>query len=674
MIGWIKLATFVAVAAILATATGGAGATATPKNGTGVKSNVVSHGSVSALSARRAALLRSADLSTRAGAVRYLRAIGIDPRHVVIQRGARNYAGPKCPGSGWSCTKARRVLQIGTDNAYTCSPKQSGAAPNSCVIMQSGGGTATCTETSAGPTQRCTITQSSLAGGGANRAFVTQRLGQFGTGNGTQDGTQNASIVQASQGGANSISVTQELAQRLGRGSDLSDEGDNDADDFTPAISSPISQTQDAHQNLDVRQTSASGANASTIFQLQLQVERADHAPKVTQSQNTSVPTGTPTCSVLSDADDPAANQCNAVRQSSTSGTNNLQVRQSYNQLQAASNCCATMQGSQVQGVKGKGGLDHRFQQSSGGVSTQSSNQIERQIQRRFLIGAAGMMHEHNGPIGVGLAPGADPGSKATGRSLQQTRKGTGMQSGNADDRAEQNQSSTQISTPVSPGNDTNVLSDQCTSSGNCKGTQTTNENGTTTTNTQTASTIILTTNCAPTCTTQPPIIFDGSPGSAPPPATLGPYTMTAFGLDPQPINDGAVTGVSDPAGTLAFTPPLNHSRVGNGWSTWSHGYTGDVYWTPSGGPITITLPAGTRAFYVYAEPNTFALFDVTATAQDGTTSGPVQVQGEGGAKYFGFYATGTPNIASISVTTTDTSGLGVGEFGIAPAAAPPIG
>jgi hypothetical protein len=136
-----------------------------------------------------------------------------------------------------------------------------------------------------------------------------------------------------------------------------------------------------------------------------------------------------------------------------------------------------------------------------------------------------------------------------------------------------------------------------------------------------------------------------------------GPYTMTAFGPDPRPLNDGTVSGVSDPAGTLSFSPPLNHSRVGNGWATWSHGYTGDVYWTNTGSTIMITLPAGTRAFYLYAEPNAFALFNVTATAQDGTTSGPVAVQGNGGAAYFGFYATGTPNIATITVTTTDTTG-----------------
>jgi hypothetical protein len=127
---------------------------------------------------------------------------------------------------------------------------------------------------------------------------------------------------------------------------------------------------------------------------------------------------------------------------------------------------------------------------------------------------------------------------------------------------------------------------------------------------------------------------------------------------------------VSDPAGTIAFSQPLNHSTVGNGWATWSNGYTGDVYWNADGSAITITLPAGTNAFYLYAEPNQFAMFNVQATAQDGTTSGPVQVNGLGGAQYFGFYGTGGAKIATITITTNDTTGLAVGEFGINPSAA----
>ena len=56
------------------------------------------------------------DLSTRAAVVKYLRSIHVDPRGVVIQRGVRNYAGPDCPGKGWSCTStAVRVRFVSAD-------------------------------------------------------------------------------------------------------------------------------------------------------------------------------------------------------------------------------------------------------------------------------------------------------------------------------------------------------------------------------------------------------------------------------------------------------------------------------------------------------------------------------------------------------------------------------
>jgi hypothetical protein len=93
------------------------------------------------------------------------------------------------------------------------------------------------------------------------------------------------------------------------------------------------------------------------------------------------------------------------------------------------------------------------------------------------------------------------------------------------------------------------------------------------------------------------------------------------------------------------------------------------VYVT-GGSSVTITLPSGTGAFYFYAEPQQFATLAFTATAQDGTSSGPILVNGNAGARYFGFYVSGlsaTPEfVASVTITTTDPTGLAVGEFGVA--------
>lgn len=160
-------------------------------------------------------------------------------------------------------------------------------------------------------------------------------------------------------------------------------------------------------------------------------------------------------------------------------------------------------------------------------------------------------------------------------------------------------------------------------------------------------------------------ITFDGSPGTGPPPATLGPYTMARFGADPQPL-DADVTGVATPSGngTVGFTPALQHLQVGNGWATWSNGYAGDVYATGGGTSMTFTLPAGTHAFYFYAEPDPFAVFDITATTQDGTTSGPIAVNGFASAQFFGFYTDGSVALQSIQVDSQVD--FAVGEFGIA--------
>lgn len=156
-------------------------------------------------------------------------------------------------------------------------------------------------------------------------------------------------------------------------------------------------------------------------------------------------------------------------------------------------------------------------------------------------------------------------------------------------------------------------------------------------------------------------ITFDGSPGSGAPPATLGPYTMSPFGIDSRTLGVNE-TNVPDPAGTITFSTPLTHMRVGTSWATWSHGYTGDVYYG-GGGSVTLTMPQNTGAFYFYAEPNPFAIFNITATTQDGTTSGPISVDGYAGARYFGFYGSGGATIATIFVSSAID--FAVGEFGI---------
>ena len=174
---------------------------------------------------------------------------------------------------------------------------------------------------------------------------------------------------------------------------------------------------------------------------------------------------------------------------------------------------------------------------------------------------------------------------------------------------------------------------------------------------------------------TRPEIACVTSPGTGSPPATLGSYPMQPFGTDPtEDYSD--VDSVDGPTGTISFDTTLAHYLVGSGWATWSNGYTGDVYADSTvldDGSLetTITLPPRTGAFYLYAEPNIFDDFSMSATAQDGTTSGELTVQGDSGAQYFGFYSNGGTPISSVQVTDSGgDSEMAMGEFGIAPLSA----
>ena len=113
----------------------------------------------------------------------------------------------------------------------------------------------------------------------------------------------------------------------------------------------------------------------------------------------------------------------------------------------------------------------------------------------------------------------------------------------------------------------------------------------------------------------------------------------------------------------MGFSPDLTHLIAGSGWSSWSHGYTGDVYWTDGGLSASLALPPDTAAFYLFAQPNVQQAFEITAESQDGTTVTQT-VDGNGGASYYGFYATAGDLITSITISSD--LDFAIGEFGIA--------
>jgi hypothetical protein len=170
----------------------------------------------------------------------------------------------------------------------------------------------------------------------------------------------------------------------------------------------------------------------------------------------------------------------------------------------------------------------------------------------------------------------------------------------------------------------------------------------------------------------QAPLTFVGTPGTEPPPQTLGSYQMQSFAPDTTPI-DSLIESIEGPTGPVEFDSEVTHVAVENGWNTWSNGFEGDVYVITKRNEegaleATLSLPVGTGAFYLYAEPDLYEDLSVSATTQDGTTSGPTTVFGEYGAHYFGFYAACGSAVKTVTVTDGgEDEAFGVGEFGIAP-------
>jgi hypothetical protein len=151
--------------------------------------------------------------------------------------------------------------------------------------------------------------------------------------------------------------------------------------------------------------------------------------------------------------------------------------------------------------------------------------------------------------------------------------------------------------------------------------------------------------------------------GTAAPPASLGGLPMTPF-IQQGTCGVGLSTIPGCPIpGSLTVSPSTVSRFIGCGWATWSHGYTGDVYADYETSTVTLTLPAGTTAFYFYAEPDPFDIFDITATTNSGSTSGAVAVNGASGANGFGFYTDASDTIATITISSSVD--FAFGEFGI---------
>ena len=162
--------------------------------------------------------------------------------------------------------------------------------------------------------------------------------------------------------------------------------------------------------------------------------------------------------------------------------------------------------------------------------------------------------------------------------------------------------------------------------------------------------------------------------GTAAPPLQIAGVPVVPFDLAPQTaIADGTnVTAIpgSPIGGNLTLSAAMDKRTIGVTWATWSHGYTGPVYSSLVTAPLstrTVTLPAGATAFYLYVEPNNFAVFNVECTTNSGVSSGLIPVNGASGATGFGFYATQGDTLATVTVDVDPAgAGFAIGEFGVA--------
>ena len=159
--------------------------------------------------------------------------------------------------------------------------------------------------------------------------------------------------------------------------------------------------------------------------------------------------------------------------------------------------------------------------------------------------------------------------------------------------------------------------------------------------------------------------------GTNAPPATIGGHSVIPFDQAAQAaiptFNDVSVIPGGPNGATLTVSPLSNKRSIGGGgWASWSHGYTGVVYYNNGGTTATLTLPAGTKAFYVYVEPNFFDVYNISAATDSGVQSGAVPVNGSSGATGFAFHTTAGENITTITITADEgAGGFAFGEFGI---------
>jgi hypothetical protein len=515
MFGWTRIVTLAAVAAAVAMATGVAGATSKPGSVPAAGSHMTSAGKISTAAAGRAALLKAANLRTRAGAARYLRAIGLNPHHFVIQRGIRNYAGANCPGKGWSCTStAHPVIQIasaGGSNTFQCATASCAVVQVAAAPSKPSPNKATCIRTT-GLTGSCSINQSNATLDNIAIVVEGQVAGAKMSGL-TQTASYSAQITQTATGGSsvhngNSACVLQSVNV----------DGSTVAKNGVPVLvtlngQQSVSISQDSlYGNNVVKKANSDGtcaADGTPLTQSQTLTSRASGTGSVEQDQNAT--------STAPNVQLDIKQNKNQTTPADSAGENHVRFAQSSN-LFADAGTKVTGSVSQKQGTDA-GGIQATVNQFARGVSTSDALQTETQCEQA-QIGAVSPSSS--------CTTGAAPGYDLTQEQHGPLRKGPcppscSTQAGNSDDTFVVTQSSTQDN---NTGDDqTNAVvgdyttSGTCATAADCSVTQTTDVNGDSSTNTETGSSVNTQTTC------------DGSDCTSTGPTSSSTLTISPTGL-----------------------------------------------------------------------------------------------------------------------------------------------
>ena len=134
-------------------------------------------------------------------------ALASDP--LVVQTGAMNYAGPSCPGFGWTCTTSSNVIQTATPggrNVFVCT----GDACTASQTAVAGGNRARCIQKGTAQAQSCTIVQTNETGENVVLARQESRPARAGS-TADQQSTQSATLTQCNLSGANSAHLNQHI-------------------------------------------------------------------------------------------------------------------------------------------------------------------------------------------------------------------------------------------------------------------------------------------------------------------------------------------------------------------------------------------------------------------------------------------------------------------------------